>query len=257
MLRKFFPVLPLLLVAVLQACDRGPAEIQYEIAATFSHDPTAYTQGLLFHEGFLFESTGRWGSSALRKVDAQSGEVVATTTVDSVYFGEGLALVGSELIQLTWKAGVALVYDIETLEVSRRMEYSGEGWGLCYDGAALFMSDGSSRIVLRDPTTFEVLSQIEVEANGFSQSNLNELECVGDFLYANIYLTDRIVRIDKRTGEIVGELDGFPLSLASRRPPDREATLNGIAYIPETGIFLVTGKLWPTLFAIRLTQMRD
>ncbi len=106
----------------------------------------------------------------------------------------------------------------------------------------------------RDPITFEVRSEIDVTANGFGQSNLNELECVGDFIYANIYLSDRIVRIDKVTGEIVGELDGFDLSLASRRPQGNEAVLNGIAYIPETGIFLVTGKLWPTLFAIRLDE---
>jgi glutaminyl-peptide cyclotransferase len=254
-MRRTFALIPLVLLLVaIQACDRGPADIGYEIAATFPHDPSAYTQGLLFHDGYLYESTGRWGASTVRKVDPQSGDVVASTVVDSVFFGEGLALVGSELIQLTWKSGVALVYDVETLQLQRRMEYSGEGWGLCYDGAALFMSNGSSRIVQRDPTTFEVVSEIEVTADGFAQSSLNELECVGEFIYANIYLSDRIVRIDKGTGEIVGELDAFDLSLASRRPPGRDAVPNGIAYIPATGIFLVTGKLWPTLFAIRLDE---
>jgi glutaminyl-peptide cyclotransferase len=248
------PVLLVSLLVALSACDDGPDEIGYEIAATFPHDPGAYTQGLLFHDGFLFESTGRWGASSVRKVNAQSGEVVASTAVDSAYFAEGLALVGSELIQLTWKAGIAFVYDVETLEVQRQFQYSGEGWGLCYDGSTLFMSDGSSRIVRRDPASFEVLSQMEVTADGFGQSNLNELECVGDFIYANIYLSDRIVRIDKLTGEIVGELDGYALSLASRRPPEAEAVLNGIAYIQETGFLLVTGKLWPTLFAIRLDE---
>jgi glutaminyl-peptide cyclotransferase len=249
--RTFAFLLPLLLA--IHGCDADTEQISFQIAATFPHDPAAYTQGLLFHDGFLFESTGQWGASTIRKVDAQSGEVVASTALDSMYFAEGLARVGSELIQLTWKAGVAFVYDLERLDVLREFQYSGEGWGLCYDGSALFMSDGTSTIVRRDPTTFEVLSQIDVKARGFSQSNLNELECVGDHIYANVYLTNRIVRIDKLTGEIGGELDGFELSVASRKPQGREAVLNGIAYIPETGIFLVTGKLWPTLFALRLT----
>lgn len=236
-----------------QACDRGAVpEIGYQVAATFPHDPGAYTQGLLFHDGVLYESTGQYGTSTLRKVDAQTGEVLASVAIDSTFFAEGLARVGSELIQLTWKSEVAFVYDLETLELKRQFEYSGEGWGLCYDGTSLFMSNGSSKLSVRDPVTFQIQSEIEVTKGGFALASINELECVGEHIYANVYLTDKIVKIDKASGEVVGELDGFELSLASRRPGERDAVLNGIAYIEETGIFLVTGKLWPSLFALRL-----
>lgn len=134
-----------LAVALFPACDPGTPALNYQIVGTFPHDPEAFTQGLLFHNGFLYESTGRYGSSTLRRVDAETGRVIASIPVDSAYFAEGLALVGSELIQLTWKAGTALVYDLETLELKRSHEYSGEGWGLCFDGTSLFMSDGRSR----------------------------------------------------------------------------------------------------------------
>ncbi len=249
---RFSHCLVLATVLAASACDPGPTRLDYEIAATFPHDRDAYTQGLLFHDGFLFESTGQYGASSLRKVDPQSGSVVASIAIDSAYFAEGLALVDSELIQLTWKSGVAFVYDVETFELKRQFEYSGGGWGLCYDGNSLFMSNGSSRISIRDPQTFEVQSEIEVTSNGLPLARINELECVGDHLWANVYLTDRIVQIDKHTGEVAAELDAFALSLATLRPDNREAVLNGIAYVEETGVFLVTGKLWPTLFAIRL-----
>ena len=239
---------------LLLACKPTSPSLGYQILQTFDHDPEAYTQGLLFHDGYLFESTGRYGSSTLRKVDPATGRVVASVAVDSAYFAEGLALVGSELIQLTWKAGIALVYDVETLELKTQHDYSGDGWGLCFDGASLFMSDGSSTMFERDPQTFEVLSEITVLEEGFTLPQINELECVGDFIYANVFQTDRIVKIDKRSGEVVGELDGYNLSLSARRSNDSDAVLNGIAYIEETDVFLVTGKLWETLFAIKLTD---
>jgi len=245
--------LPLLLASLLYAgCGEPTPPIAYEVVATFPHDPDAYTQGLLFHDGYLFESTGRYGASSLRKVDVQTGRVVARRTVDSAYFAEGLALVGSELVQLTWKKGVAFVYDMETLEPTREIRYDGEGWGLCFDGDALYMSNGSSSIVRRDPESFEIVAEIPVRERGAPVSKLNELECVNDFLYANVYQTDRIVRIDKRTGDVVGHVDGFQLGLLATHVRDPDAVLNGIAFIPETGIFLLTGKLWPKLFAVRL-----
>ncbi len=241
--------------ASVVACNGGSsaAPIEFEVVATFPHDPDAYTQGLLFHDGFLFESTGRYGASSLRKVNVETGAVVASTTIDSTYFAEGLARVGSELIQLTWKEGVAFVYDLDTLERTRQYEYNGEGWGLCYDGTSLYMSNGSSTIFRRDPKTFEVLDEISVRVGGSALRALNELECVDDVLYANVYETDRIVRIDKATGDVLGEVDGFQLELLANRPRGAEAVMNGIAFIPETGVFLVTGKLWPTLLAVRLT----
>jgi len=244
-----------LLATFLVACSGGSADpIEFEIVATFPHDSSAYTQGLLFHDGFLFESAGRYGASSLRKVDVETGRVVARAEVDSAFFAEGLARVGSELIQLTWKAGVAFVYDLETFARTREFRYEGEGWGLCFDGTWLYMSNGSSTIVRRDPATFEPLAEIAVRFNGSSLGGLNELECVGDVLYANVYETARIVRIDKDTGEVVGEIDGFQLERAANRPRATDAVLNGIAFIPETGVFLLTGKLWPKLLAVRLTE---
>ena len=154
---------------VIWGCEQATPSLGYQIVQTYDHDPEAYTQGLLFHDGHLFESTGRYGASTLRKVDVETGRVVASVAVDSAYFAEGLALVGSELIQLTWKAGIAFVYDLETLELKTQHHYAGDGWGLCFDGASLFMSDGTSKVLERDPKTFEVLSEITVLQEGFTR----------------------------------------------------------------------------------------
>ena len=240
-------------LALLPACESGGIQVQeYRILRTFPHDDQAYTQGLVYHGGYLYESTGRHGSSSVRKVNPETGEVLQITRLAEDRFGEGLARVGSELYQLTWKAGQAFVYDLDSLAVQRTFDYEGDGWGLCFDGQVLFMSDGTSRLQRRDPSTFEILDALPVTEDGFSVSQLNELECVGDHLYANIYMTDRIVRIDKATGHVVAELDGFRLSAASRRTPDPEAVLNGIAYNPDTETFYLTGKLWPDLFEVEL-----
>ena len=243
--------LPLILFAVAGCTPEVPA-IEYEILGTFPHDPAAYTQGLLFHDGHLLESTGRYGESSVRRVDVPTGEVLAWVAVDSALFGEGLARVNTELVQLTWKAGRAFVYDAETLEVLREYAYDGEGWGLCFDGESLWMSDGSNALERRDPETFAVLATVEVTREGVPQPRLNELECVGDHIYANVYQRDVIVRIDKATGAVLGELNLSRLPLDVRRVGNADAVLNGIAYVPETGVFLVTGKLWPKLIALRL-----
>ena len=206
----------------------------------------------MFQDGVLYESTGRRGTSSVRKVNLASGDVLSIRDLPEEYFGEGLASVGSELIQLTWQSGLAFVYDSETLELLRTFEYEGEGWGLCFDGEALFMSDGSDKLQRRNPLTFEVIEVIPVTKDGFSVWRLNELECVGDEIFANVYQTNRIVRIDKHTGEVAAEIDGYGLSVASRRTPDPEAVFNGIAYDPATGHFYVTGKLWPNLFEIEI-----
>ena len=240
--------------AVCWACGDATPRLDYEILTTFPHDTAAYTQGLLFHGGHLFESAGRYGVSNVRKVDVRTGRVVASVAVDSMYFAEGLALVGSELIQLTWKEGLAFVYDVETLEPIREHRYEGEGWGLCYDGASLYMSDGSSTLQVRDPGSFEVTAEIPVKEAGRDLSLLNELECVGDLIYANVFQSNRIVQIDKRSGRVVGEIDGFQITLVAGAPRDPAAVLNGIAYIPETGVLLLTGKLWPKVLAVRLAE---
>lgn len=243
---------PLLLALLVVGCGAATPQIEFEIVGTFPHDPSAYTQGLLLHDGHLFESTGRYGQSSLRKVDISSGEPVQRIALDSAYFGEGLARVGSELIQLTWKAGEAFVYDLESFDLKRTHTYEGDGWGLCYDGADLYMSDGTSTIQRRDPATFDLRAEMTIREGGGSLSQLNELECVGRFLYANVYQTDRIVKIDKASGEVVGAIDLSNLPAAVRQSPDSESVLNGIAYVEETGLFFVTGKLWPGLLALRL-----
>ena len=245
----------LLLVSVLPTgYEQATASLEYQILQTYDHDPEAYTQGLLFHDGYLFESTGLFDTSTLRKVEVETGRVIASVAIDPLYYAEGLALVGSDLVLLTWKAGIALVYDVETLELRTRHNYEGDGWGLCFDGASLFMSDGSSTIFERDPETFEILSEITVLHEGSPLRSLNELECVGEFIFANVYQSGRIVKINKRSGEVLDEIDGSRLISLARRPDRLDAVLNGIAYVEETGVFLVTGKLWGDLFAIRLTN---
>ena len=236
------------------ACEPSVRSEAFQVVNTFPHDTGAYTQGLLFHDGKLYESTGRNGASTVRRVDLASGRVEAMTPLPDEHFGEGLARVGDELYQLTWKAGVAWVYGIDSLEVRRSYTYDGEGWGLCYDGQRLMMSDGSDRLQFRDPETFEVMDEIRVTEGGFSVSQLNELECFDGEILANVFMSNRILRIDQGTGEVIGELDAYSLSLASRRPPNPEAVFNGIARDPSTGHLFVTGKLWPDLFEIRVER---
>jgi glutamine cyclotransferase len=249
---KIYRILPALFLAALLSCDKPAPTQEYRIVASHPHDPTAYTQGLVFHDGALYESTGRHGESTVRRVELESGRVLASRSLPDDVFGEGLALVGSELYQLTWKAGIVYVYDVDSLTLKRTHEYSGDGWGLCFDGSWLFMSNGSDRLLRRDPSTFELLEEIRVTEDGFSVRQLNELECVGDEILANVFQTNRILRIEKVTGKVLAELDGYSLSLASRRPPNPEAVFNGIAHDPRTGHLYVTGKLWPDLFEIEI-----
>ena len=229
-------------------------ELEYELLRTLPHDPAAYTQGLLIHDGIFFESTGRYGKSEIRQVEIVTGQVIVSHALSDEHFGEGLARVGDKLIQLTWKAGLAFVYDAAALAPLSTFEYEGDGWGLCHDGESLYMSDGSGTLQRRDPDTFDLLGRIEVTHNDSSVHNLNELECVGDHVYANIYRSNEIVRIDKVTGAITGELDADALSRASGRPAHLGAVFNGIAYDERTDTFYVTGKLWPVMFEIKITE---
>ena len=284
------PLLLLLaeLIAALLFVAQPDDEIIYlvpEVISVRPHDPTAYTQGLLLHEGLLSESTGQYGMSTLRQVDPLSGEVLALIHLPHYVFGEGLALVGDRLIQITWRERLALVYDRagfvnDSLASVEVFVYEGEGWGLCYDGEWLYMTDGSDTLFRRDPDTFELQEQILVTRAGTPQGRLNELECVGDDIYANIYLTDEIVRIDKFSGRINAVIDASGLLtseetaalgadvagqtmrslvydsrsrafLVYRQRLGSGPVLNGIAYDPDADTFLVTGKLWPSLFEVR------
>ena len=151
-----------------------------------------------------------------------------------------------------WQSGLAFVYDSESLSLRRTLGYTGEGWGLCFDGESLFMSSGSDKLQKRHPNYIEVIEEIRVTKGGFSVQRLNELECVGNEIFANVYQTNKILRIDKLTGRVTAEIDGYRLSVASKRTPDPEAVFNGIAFDPATGHFFVTGKLWPDLFEIEI-----
>ena len=228
------------------------AELTYHLVRTLPHDAGAYTQGLLIHDGIFFESTGRYGRSEVRRVRIATGEVLLSRPLANNRFGEGLAKVGERLIQLTWKAGLALVHHAATLDSLGTFEYQGEGWGLCHDGEALYMSNGSDTLQRRDPTTFGLLGRIGVTRADSAVHNLNELECVGDHIYANIHRSSEILRIDKLTGVVTGALDAEALARASGRPANPAAVLNGIAYDLRTGTFYVTGKLWPVMFEIEI-----
>jgi len=229
-----------------------PARLRPEVMSVRPHDWRAFTQGLLLHNGLLYESTGLYGQSTLREVDPQTGEVYRRLDLPPNLFGEGLALVDDRLIQLTWIEGIAIVHDLPTFEKRAELRYSGEGWGLCYDGEKLVMSDGSDQLFFRDPTTFQLLGQVGVLLEGRPVRQLNELECVGDSIYANVWQTDDILRIDQRTGRVIAVVDASGLLTPEERrarPPDD--VLNGIAYDATNDVFLVTGKRWPRLFEVR------
>lgn len=238
-------------VSPVQDLPPGVEALVPQIITEYPHDPTAFTQGLLLHEGVFYESTGRLGQSTVREVAIETGEVLRSRPLADTYFAEGLALVDDRLIQLTWQDGLALVYDRETFAYVGAHFYRGEGWGLCYDGAFLYHSDGSQFITRRDPVTFEPLDRLTVTFGGRPVNMLNELECVGADIYANVWQTDFIVRFDKTTGEINGLIDASLLLTPEQRPQDTQAVLNGIAYDPEEDVFYITGKLWSSLFKVR------
>lgn len=242
-----------LLMLALGACQvqAQVTLLRPEVIASYPHDPEAFTQGLLFYDGRFYESTGLYGRSTLREVDPVTGAVLRQVALEDRFFGEGLALVEGRLVQLTWREETAIVYDLSTFRELARLSYDGEGWGLCYDGTVLYRSDGSSILTLHDPETFAVLGTLPVTLRGQPLPLLNELECVGEAIYANVFTTDAIVVIDKASGVVTAQIDARALTAASGRPPVRDAVLNGIAYDPQEDVFYLTGKLWPTMFKVR------
>jgi glutaminyl-peptide cyclotransferase len=219
-----------------------------KVLRSHPHDTAAFTQGLLWHQGKLYESTGQYGSSSLRRVDLRSGQVEVSVDLAPQFFGEGLARIEDRLLQLTWREGTALAYEVKELRETGRYAYSGQGWGLCWDGRTLFMSDGSHVLTLRDPESFAVRGRVSVTMEGEPLSRLNELECAEGWVYANVWQTDTIVRIDPQSGEVRAVIDAGGLL----DPGERAAAgvLNGIAYDSERGVFLLTGKQWPRLFEV-------
>jgi glutamine cyclotransferase len=223
----------------------------YRVVHVYPHDPQAFTQGLAFAAGELFESTGRYGVSDLRRVDLDSGTVLQRRPLPDNLFGEGIAVWGGRIVQLTWRSRMGFVYDRRSFEVLRTFRYRTEGWGITYDGHRLVMSDGSSTLHLLDPDTLEVLEDLVVEDRGTSVPNLNELEFVNGEIWANIWRSDWIARISPRTGAVAAWIDLSDLLPARDRR--RADVLNGIAYDAQGDRLFVTGKLWPKLFEIKPT----
>jgi glutaminyl-peptide cyclotransferase len=217
------------------------------------HDPNAFTQGLLWHGGRLYESTGRYGESSIRIVDLESGEVRRRTDLGQQYFGEGIAVLDGRLYQLTWQEGVAFVWDPETLREVGRVRYAGEAWGLTTDGESLIVSDGSSYLTWVDPADFSVRRTVRVTDGGRRVDQLNEMDWVRGEIWANVWHSTHIVRIDPATGRVLGRLDLTPL--VPRGLTDREAVLNGIAYDAAGDRLMVTGKLWPVLYEISVPAL--
>jgi len=226
--------------------------LRVQVLATYPHDAQAFTQGLVWRDGFLYESDGLYARSMLRKVVPETGEAAQVVMLDPRIFAEGLAAVGDHLIQITWKEQRAPVYDIGTLGQVNEFQYRGEGWGICYDGTRLVMSDGSSHLTFRDPQTFEPTGQVNVILEGQPIDELNELECVGDKVYSNVWQTDRILRIDPASGRVEATIDAAGLLTPQER--QQADVLNGIAYDPDDGTFLITGKLWPKLFKVQFPK---
>lgn len=225
-----------------------------EVIHEIPHGTDEYTQGLVWHEGALYQSAGQYGESRLMELDPITGETLREVNLPQQFFAEGLALVDNRLIQITWREGYAFFYNVETFDLLGAYFYTGDGWGLCYDETreVIWMSDGSNYVFQRDPITFEVVETLPVTLNDQPLAALNELECVGNEIYANVYQTNQIVTIDMDSGAVTSVIDATglltPEQQAQLQPTSQ--VLNGIAYMPETDTFLITGKDWMSMFEV-------
>ncbi|MFL6143140.1 MAG: glutaminyl-peptide cyclotransferase [Labedaea sp.] len=233
------------------AAGPAPNRLHAEVLQAIPHDTTAFTEGLELTDGVLYEGTGLKGSSTLRVVDPATGQVRQQTALPKEFFGEGITVTGPNVWQLTWQDGVAIQRDRATLAERRRVNYTGEGWGLCLDAAAnrLVMSDGTDRLTFRDPDTFQQTGSVRVAMAGQPVTRLNELECAHGAVFANVWQTDTVVRIDPASGVVTDEINLAGLLPAADRA--HADVLNGIAAIPGTDEFLVTGKYWPQMYRVR------
>ncbi len=245
-------VLTLAIVLSLRGCGGGPEKLEYEVVKVFPHDKGAFTQGILFDGEFLYESTGMKGDSSLVKVNLETGEVLKRRGLNKKYFGEGLALVGNRLIQLTWQERVLFVYDKDTFEPKGEFPLEGDGWGLTTDGKSLIWSDGTSKLRWLNPETFKIEKEIEVTRDGKSLPQLNELEWIEGEIWANRLSYDTISIINPENGKVRAELDLATIIDRSEIKEPRGDVLNGIAYDAKAKRIFVTGKHWPKLFEIRL-----
>ena len=216
----------------------------------YPHDASAFTQGLVVHGGRMYESTGQYGCSSLRRVDIETGEIERKVSLAPEYFGEGITILGDRLYQLTWKNHIIIIYDVSTFDVLETASYSGEGWGLTQDGTHLILSDGTASIRFLDPETLEVINTITVREGDHEVDRLNELEYVRGEIWANVWYRDRIVRISPLDGRVLGWIDLAGLSKRLKR--DREDVLNGIAFDAASDRVFITGKNWPKLYEIEV-----
>lgn len=259
-LTKLALFLPMTLGLMLSACSGAvtsstqagpPQRYTYRVVNAYAHDPEAFTQGLVYDQGVFYEGTGLWGGSSIRKVELETGKVLQMEAIAPEHFGEGIALWGDQLIQLTWRSNVGFVYDRETFAPLHEFSYATEGWGITHDGKRLIASDGTSTLYFWDPATFKEIGRIEVKDGDQPVVRLNELEYVNGEIFANVWQTDRIARIDPTTGRVLGWIDLTGLLNAQERA-GTEDVLNGIAYDAQGGRLFVTGKLWPKVFEIEL-----
>lgn len=223
----------------------------YRIVDIYPHDRNAFTQGLVFEDGILYEGTGLRGQSTVRKVELETGDILRIVALPAQFFGEGVTIYGKKLIQLTWQSNIGLVYDKESFELLQKFHYPTEGWGITHDGRRLIISDGTSTLHFLDLETFEKTGEIEVYDRNGLVTNLNELEYVKGEIYANVWKTDRIARISPLTGQVVGWIELENL-LSPEDLTYRVDALNGIAYDPKNDRLFVTGKLWPKIIEIEL-----
>ncbi len=238
----------------LTSCQKSQSDtLSYQIISTRPHDPTAYTQGLQLSGGRLFESTGQYGDSTLREIEPATGGILRKRPLAKTVFGEGLTILGGEMFVLTWKENTAYVYEPDTFKPIRSHTYPGEGWGLTSDGSLLIMSDGSSDLKFINPKDFTVVKTLEVKDGKSPLTQINELEWIDGQIFANIYQTDKIVRISPEDGQVTGWLDLAALRKQLPKPNGAEV-LNGIAHDPTTGNLLVTGKYWPQMFEIKVAK---
>ena len=233
--------------------DIIPDNYGYRIKNVFPHDPGAYTQGLVYHDGWLYEGTGKRGKSSLRKIKLSTGEIIGTLNLASELFGEGVCILNDQIIQLTWTSKVGFVYDLATFEFIKKINYPTQGWGLSTNGKQLIMSDGSEKIYFLEPDYFTEQARIEVYDHEGEVRNLNELEYINGEIWANVYQTDKIVRIDPETGKVLAWINLGGLLPQKDYRPETEV-LNGIAYDEMNKRLFVTGKMWPKLFQIELVK---
>lgn len=232
--------------------SNSPTLYTYEIINKYPHDIGAFTEGLVYNNASLFESTGGYGTSYLRQVDLETGEVTQERTLASDFFGEGLAIVNDSLVQLTWLENIGFIYNMETFEAIDNFTYTTEGWGLAYNGNELIMSDGSPTLTILDPVTYETIGQVNVTDGNESVYRINELEYINGDIYANIWLTQKIAIINPQTGHVKGWIDLAGIY----QPRGSDDVLNGIAYDQQTNRLFVTGKNWPNLYEIRITPLQ-